>query len=203
MSHLMNAYAEVAAAYGNVDPNDEFAVQRFFEVTFQAYDQETQQKIVDEIFTKSTGIDGSTTPSHSPTEQKFLRHSEKEAIENSKILAVFMGMRETTEDENPVTAANALSHNFRRTRIITTERYPREEPDELSPLEMKILRSIALGEADEDIARSLDVSEGAVKICIHNIILKLCDRQTLAALLQGDVKTSPLKHEMKETRHKT
>ncbi|NOS81691.1 MAG: hypothetical protein HOP32_08945 [Nitrospira sp.] len=59
MSSLMNAYAEIAATYGKVNPKDPQAVQRFFEITLPKYSPKKQQQVVDDLFTKTTGIDGS------------------------------------------------------------------------------------------------------------------------------------------------
>lgn len=52
----MNAYAEIAQIYGNVDPKDEAAVQHFFEATLPTFPPIKQQKIVDELFFKTTGL---------------------------------------------------------------------------------------------------------------------------------------------------
>jgi hypothetical protein len=59
MSSLMNAYAKIAATYGKVNPKDPQAVQKFFEVTLPKYSPKKQQQVVDDLFTKTTGIDGS------------------------------------------------------------------------------------------------------------------------------------------------
>lgn len=59
MSSLMNAYAKIAATYGKVNPKDPQAVQKFFEVTLPTYSPKKQQQVVDDLFTKTTGIDGS------------------------------------------------------------------------------------------------------------------------------------------------
>lgn len=56
MSSLMNAYATIAQTYGNVDPSDEAAVQRFFEETLPTFSPTKQQEIVDELFFKTTGL---------------------------------------------------------------------------------------------------------------------------------------------------
>jgi hypothetical protein len=203
MSHLMTAYAEVAAAYGNVDPNDELAVQRFYEVTFQEYGHEKQQNIVDEIFIKSTGVAGSATPSLPPTEPISLRHSEGEAIQRTTILSAMMGNLKITEDAHSVTAEDTISEFLGTMRVVRTDRYPREEHGKLSPQDLKILGYLSLGKTHSDIAQIMNVSEGVLLAYVHTIFQKLCDRQTLAALLQCDVKTSPLKSEVKETPHKT
>lgn len=59
MSSLMDAYAKIAATYGKVNPKDPQAVQKFFEITLPKYSPKKQQQVVDELFTKTTGIDGS------------------------------------------------------------------------------------------------------------------------------------------------
>ena len=59
VSGLMALYAQVAAKWGKVDPNDKTAVQHFFENVLPTFKPSTQQAIVDELFFRSL-----TLPSH-------------------------------------------------------------------------------------------------------------------------------------------
>lgn len=59
VSGLMALYAQVAAKWGKVDPNDKTAVQHFFENVLPTFKPSTQQTIVDELFYGSL-----TLPSH-------------------------------------------------------------------------------------------------------------------------------------------
>ncbi len=59
VSGVMALYAQVAAKWGKVDPQDSTAVQHFFEKVLPTLKPRTQQTIVDELFFRSM-----TLPSH-------------------------------------------------------------------------------------------------------------------------------------------
>ncbi|WHZ14981.1 MAG: hypothetical protein OJF52_001821 [Nitrospira sp.] len=51
----MQVFAEAAARWGSVDPNDERAVQDFFEKVVPAMSKKVQQRIFDEVFVGGLG----------------------------------------------------------------------------------------------------------------------------------------------------
>jgi hypothetical protein len=52
---IMQVFAEAAARWGSVDPNDERAVQDFFEKVVPAMSKKVQQRIFDEVFVGGLG----------------------------------------------------------------------------------------------------------------------------------------------------
>lgn len=55
-SGLMEVYAQVAAHWGQVDPNDDVGVQRFFEQVFPTLSAQLQQEVVDDVFARSLNL---------------------------------------------------------------------------------------------------------------------------------------------------
>jgi NarL family two-component system response regulator LiaR len=58
-------------------------------------------------------------------------------------------------------------------QLASTERGPRPTPDELTPREREVLRLIAQGMSNREIAQALTISEKTVKTHVSNILSKL------------------------------
>jgi hypothetical protein len=63
MLPVMEAYAKIAAEYGDVDPLDPKAVEQFFEHTLPSFDGAKQQDVLDHLLELTTGSSG--RPQHS------------------------------------------------------------------------------------------------------------------------------------------
>jgi len=60
-----------------------------------------------------------------------------------------------------------------------------DEPDPLTERETEILRLMAAGQSNKEIARALDVAEGTVKNHVSNILSKLGVRDRTRAVLRA------------------
>lgn len=56
MSNVMDVFARVAAAHGNLDASGTLSVQHFFEHVAPTLSPEEQQQIFDEVFAGTTGL---------------------------------------------------------------------------------------------------------------------------------------------------
>jgi DNA-binding CsgD family transcriptional regulator len=98
-------------------------------------------------------------------------------------IAASAGWRVVSLDDDPPAIAWAVSASGRGARRATSRTPP--PPGDLTPREIEVLRSLAVGLRPEDISTSLGVSPHTVRSHIRNVISKLGVRSRLEAVAEG------------------
>jgi len=94
-------------------------------------------------------------------------------------------IRKDAEPETLLAAVRAVAHG--RTYIDPSDcrRLAQAPPDDLTPPEVEVLRQLALGRANKEIAHALSISEETVKSHVGNVFGKLQVENRSQAVVQA------------------